>query len=123
MKSSPLEYSSGVDTLLLMADLVALNDLVALHYEKRHLMDIIRRQGEEIDHTRNKTRDTGTLVNHLTEVKDTHEGRLADLTTNRDENRNMNIKVSQNRFFDLAIIRALDGLVLFPYILSSNVNC
>ena len=48
---------------------VALNHLVELHYDKRHLLDVIRRQQEEIDWTRNKIRDSGTLIQHLESVK------------------------------------------------------
>ena len=49
--------------------LVALNTLCELHYDKRHLLDVIRRQQEEIDWTRNKIRDSGTLIDHLKSVK------------------------------------------------------
>lgn len=52
-----------------------------LHYDKRHQMDVIRRQQEEIDRLRNTIRDCGTLTNHLEDVKNVHDERIADLTT------------------------------------------
>ena len=58
--------------------------MVCMHYDKRHLLDVIRRQKEEIDRTHNQIRDSGTLIDHLKGVKNTHQERIQDLTTKRD---------------------------------------
>jgi hypothetical protein len=58
--------------------------MVGMHYDKRHLKDVIRRQKEEIDRTHNQIRDSGTLIDHLRGVKNTHEERIHELTTKRD---------------------------------------
>merc|ERR1712233_180662 len=60
---------------------VALNQMVELHYDKRHLKDVLRRGREEIDWLKNKIRDSGTLCNHLKSVQTSHEERIDDLTT------------------------------------------
>merc|ERR1711962_1068053 len=60
---------------------VALNQMVELHYDKRHLKDVLRRGREEIDWLKNKVRDAGTLCQHLQKVQDVHEERIEDLTT------------------------------------------
>jgi len=67
---------------------VALNQMVELHYDKRHLNDVLRRGREEIDHLKNSCRDANTLVNHLTNVQGVHEERIEDLTTRLRKVRN-----------------------------------
>merc|ERR1711962_143816 len=69
------------ETMVIDKCSVALNTLVELHYDKRHLLDVIRRQAEELEWTRNKIRDSGTLITHLESVKTTHEDRIKDLNT------------------------------------------
>ena len=64
-----LQTGKEAETQVIDKCSVALNHLVELHYDKRHLLDVIRRQQEEIDWTRNKIRDSGTLIQHLESVK------------------------------------------------------
>merc|ERR1712168_1738985 len=84
------------ETMVIDKCSVALNNLVELHYDKRHLLDVVRRQGEEIDLLRNRIRDTGTLINHLSDVKNTHTGRIEELTKDRDHHRGKNTKRDEN---------------------------
>jgi len=70
---------------------VALNQMVELHYDKRHLKDVLRRGREEIDHLKNACRDANTLVNHLTNVKGVHEERIEDLTTRLKKEKQSNV--------------------------------
>lgn len=88
------------ETMVIDKCSVALNNLVELHYDKRHLLDVIRRQAEELEWTRNKIRDSGTLVTHLESVKITHEDRIKEQTSARDDNRGKNTK-RENKIKDL----------------------
>lgn len=67
--------------------------MVELHYDKRHVNDVIRRQQEEINRLRNTIRDSTTLIQHLELVKHTHGDRITDITGNRDTNRSKNKQV------------------------------
>merc|ERR1711970_1377618 len=91
-----LQSGKEAETQVIDKCSVALNHLVELHYDKRHLLDVIRRQQEEIDWTRNKIRDSGTLIQHLESVKGTHEDRIKEQTDNRDTTRVKNVKREDN---------------------------
>merc|ERR1712212_941009 len=85
------------ETMVIDKCSVALNTLVELHYDKRHLLDVIRRQAEELEWTRNKIRDSGTLITHLESVKGTHEERIKEQTEGRDDNRGKNMEIGNLR--------------------------
>merc|ERR1711970_503147 len=59
-----LQGGKDWETMVIDKCSVALNTLVELHYDKRHLLDVLRRQAEELEWTRNKL-----LQEMITEAK------------------------------------------------------
>ncbi|CAG5110771.1 Oidioi.mRNA.OKI2018_I69.chr2.g5137.t1.cds [Oikopleura dioica] len=86
-----LHGGKSIETEVIDKCSVALNQMVELHYDKRHLKDVLRRGREEIDFLKNKVRDSNTLVNHLTNVQGVHEERIEDLTTRLRKEKQSNV--------------------------------
>jgi len=57
----------------------ALNRMVEHHYELKHMMDIERRQIEEIDKLRERYKDSENKTKHLTNIRKALEDTIAEL--------------------------------------------
>lgn len=86
-----LRHSGGWEAEIIDKCSSALNNLVELHYDKRHLFDVIRRQREEIEKMKNKDRQTSKVNDALYKVNDYYDNKIDDLRKKNSTEGNLNI--------------------------------
>merc|ERR1712131_59097 len=86
-----LRHSGGWEAEIIDKCSSALNNFVELHYDKRHLHDVLRRQKEEIEKLKNQDRNTEKVNMALYKVNEYYDNKIDDLDKKNSTEANQNI--------------------------------